>query len=51
MECFTGPNITAINSLLINKPPDSGKRTAIHPVHQVFDGNLNATRLLHQNCF
>nr|CAD7434777.1 unnamed protein product [Timema monikensis] len=34
VECFTGPNIMAIHTMLINKPPDSGKMTSIHPLHQ-----------------
>lgn len=34
VECFTGPNITAMHSMLINKPPDSGKMTSTHPLHQ-----------------
>ncbi|XP_069703088.1 phytanoyl-CoA dioxygenase, peroxisomal-like [Periplaneta americana] len=34
VECFTGPNIRAINSMIINKPPDSGKMTSKHPLHQ-----------------
>ncbi|XP_034500025.1 phytanoyl-CoA dioxygenase, peroxisomal [Ailuropoda melanoleuca] len=25
VECFTGPNIMAMHTMLINKPPDSGK--------------------------
>jgi phytanoyl-CoA hydroxylase len=33
VECFTGPNIKAVHSMLINKPPDSG--TSKHPLHQV----------------
>ncbi|KAJ4439554.1 hypothetical protein ANN_07678, partial [Periplaneta americana] len=33
-ECFTGPNIKAMHSMLINKPPDSGKMTSKHPLHQ-----------------
>ncbi|KAK3919625.1 Phytanoyl-CoA dioxygenase, peroxisomal [Frankliniella fusca] len=34
VECFIGPNITAVHSMLINKPPDSGKMTSTHPLHQ-----------------
>ncbi|XP_069403295.1 phytanoyl-CoA dioxygenase, peroxisomal-like [Ovis canadensis] len=34
MECFTGPNIMAMHTMLINKPPDSGKKTSRHPLHQ-----------------
>lgn len=34
VECFTGPNIMAIHTMLINKPPDSGKKTTRHPFHQ-----------------
>lgn len=33
VECFTGPNVTAIHSMLINKPPDVPE--SIHPLHQV----------------
>ena len=35
VECFTGPDIRAMHSMLINKPPDSGKKTSRHPTHQV----------------
>ena len=35
VENFTGPNIMAMHSMLINKPPDSGKLTSRHPWHQV----------------
>ncbi|GLV43505.1 Phytanoyl-CoA dioxygenase domain containing 1 [Carabus blaptoides fortunei] len=31
---FIGPDITAIHSMFINKPPDSGKLTSTHPLHQ-----------------
>lgn len=34
VECFTGPNISIMHSMLINKPPDSGALTSIHPLHQ-----------------
>lgn len=34
VECFTGPSITAVHTMLINKPPDSGKMTSTHPLHQ-----------------
>lgn len=34
VECFTGPNIMALHGMLINKPPDSGKKTSRHPLHQ-----------------
>ncbi|XP_007933664.1 phytanoyl-CoA dioxygenase, peroxisomal [Orycteropus afer afer] len=34
VECFTGPNIMAMHTMLINKPPDSGKKTSRHPLHQ-----------------
>ena len=33
-ECFTGPNMMAVHTMLINKPPDSGKKTTRHPLHQ-----------------
>ena len=34
VECFTGPNIKAMHTMLINKPPDSGSLTSRHPLHQ-----------------
>ncbi|KAL1132147.1 hypothetical protein AAG570_010104, partial [Ranatra chinensis] len=34
VECFIGPNIKAVHSMLINKPPDSGLMTSRHPLHQ-----------------
>ncbi|XP_039648100.1 phytanoyl-CoA dioxygenase, peroxisomal-like isoform X2 [Perca fluviatilis] len=34
VECFTGPNIMAMHTMLINKPPDAGKKTPRHPMHQ-----------------
>ncbi|XP_032281804.1 phytanoyl-CoA dioxygenase, peroxisomal [Phoca vitulina] len=34
VECFTGPNIMAVHTMLINKPPDPGKKTSRHPLHQ-----------------
>lgn len=34
VECFTGPNIKAIHTMLINKPPDTGKKSSRHPLHQ-----------------
>ncbi|XP_024068297.1 phytanoyl-CoA dioxygenase, peroxisomal [Terrapene carolina triunguis] len=34
VECFTGPNIMAMHTMLINKPPDSGKKSSRHPMHQ-----------------
>jgi len=34
VEGFTGPNIMAMHTMLINKPPDSGKKTSRHPMHQ-----------------
>ncbi|XP_072509365.1 phytanoyl-CoA dioxygenase, peroxisomal [Notamacropus eugenii] len=34
VECFVGPNIMAMHTMLINKPPDSGKKTSRHPFHQ-----------------
>jgi len=34
VECFTGPNIMAMHTMLINKPPDSGNKTSRHPMHQ-----------------
>ncbi|KAM7322515.1 hypothetical protein ACRRTK_018020 [Alexandromys fortis] len=34
VECFTGPNIMAVHTMLINKPSDTGKKTSRHPLHQ-----------------
>ncbi|XP_041486841.1 phytanoyl-CoA dioxygenase, peroxisomal [Microtus oregoni] len=34
VECFTGPNIMAMHTMLINKPSDTGKKTSRHPLHQ-----------------
>lgn len=34
VECFTGPNIMAIHTMLINKPPDTGSLSSRHPLHQ-----------------
>ncbi|XP_011687878.1 PREDICTED: phytanoyl-CoA dioxygenase, peroxisomal-like [Wasmannia auropunctata] len=34
VECFTGPNIMAIHSMLIAKPPDIGFGSSRHPPHQ-----------------
>ncbi|XP_077880829.1 phytanoyl-CoA dioxygenase, peroxisomal [Ictidomys tridecemlineatus] len=36
VECFTGPNIMAMHTMLINKPPDTGnsRKTSWHPLYQ-----------------
>ena len=34
VECFTGPDIMAMHTMLINKPPDPGKLSSRHPMHQ-----------------
>ncbi|KAG8440009.1 hypothetical protein GDO86_005976 [Hymenochirus boettgeri] len=34
VECFTGPNVMAMHTMLINKPPDAGKKSSRHPMHQ-----------------
>ncbi|KAH7973789.1 hypothetical protein HPB49_005300 [Dermacentor silvarum] len=31
---FCGPNLTAVHTMLINKPPDTGALTSRHPLHQ-----------------
>ncbi|KAH7976286.1 hypothetical protein HPB52_010762 [Rhipicephalus sanguineus] len=31
---FCGPNLTAMHTMLINKPPDTGALTSRHPLHQ-----------------
>jgi len=35
VQCFTGSDIRAVHSMLINKPPDVGTKTSRHPLHQV----------------
>ncbi|XP_069083626.1 phytanoyl-CoA dioxygenase, peroxisomal-like [Pleurodeles waltl] len=34
VQCFTGPNTMAMHAMLINKPPDPGKKSSRHPMHQ-----------------
>ncbi|GFS34281.1 phytanoyl-CoA dioxygenase, peroxisomal [Trichonephila inaurata madagascariensis] len=34
VECFCGPNVKAMHTMLINKPPDAGTLTSRHPLHQ-----------------
>ncbi|XP_050392027.1 phytanoyl-CoA dioxygenase, peroxisomal [Patella vulgata] len=34
VECFTGPDIDARHTMLINKPPDTGSKSSRHPMHQ-----------------
>ena len=34
VACFTGPDITAVHTMLINKPPDAGTKSSRHPLHQ-----------------
>ncbi|XP_076210640.1 phytanoyl-CoA dioxygenase, peroxisomal-like [Aptenodytes patagonicus] len=34
VECFTGPDIMAMHTMLINKLPDTDKQTFLHPMHQ-----------------
>lgn len=34
VECFLGPNVVAMHTMLINKPPDPGKLSSRHPMHQ-----------------
>ena len=34
VQCFTGPDIMAMHTMLINKPPDPGTKTSRHPMHQ-----------------
>ncbi|XP_061922627.1 phytanoyl-CoA dioxygenase, peroxisomal isoform X1 [Entelurus aequoreus] len=34
VECFVGADIMAMHTMLINKPPDAGKKTSRHPMHQ-----------------
>ncbi|BFZ08717.1 hypothetical protein BsWGS_11756 [Bradybaena similaris] len=34
VACFTGPDVVAMHTMLINKPPDAGKLTSRHPMHQ-----------------
>lgn len=34
IEAFTGPDVNSVHSMLIHKPPDVGKGTSRHPLHQ-----------------
>ncbi|CAG2105568.1 unnamed protein product [Medioppia subpectinata] len=34
VEAFCGPNVMAVHTMLINKPPDSGANSSRHPLHQ-----------------
>ncbi|XP_066284697.1 phytanoyl-CoA dioxygenase, peroxisomal-like [Branchiostoma lanceolatum] len=34
VESFSGPNISVVHTMLINKPPDSGSKSSRHPLHQ-----------------
>lgn len=34
VENFVGPDIMAVHTMLINKPPDTGSLTSRHPLHQ-----------------
>ncbi|XP_077869751.1 phytanoyl-CoA dioxygenase, peroxisomal-like [Saccoglossus kowalevskii] len=34
VECFTGPNVRAMHTMIINKPPDPGTKSSRHPMHQ-----------------
>ncbi|XP_078596481.1 phytanoyl-CoA dioxygenase, peroxisomal-like [Branchiostoma floridae x Branchiostoma japonicum] len=34
VESFSGPNISVVHTMLINKPPDPGSKTSRHPLHQ-----------------
>lgn len=34
VESFVGDNVVAMHTMLINKPPDAGKQTSRHPMHQ-----------------
>lgn len=40
VQCFTGHNIMAMHSMLINKPPDTGSMTSRHPLHQVISNRM-----------
>ena len=34
VECFTGPDVKSVHTMLINKPPDPGTLSSRHPLHQ-----------------
>lgn len=34
VQVFTGKEVKAMHTMLINKPPDPGKKTSRHPLHQ-----------------
>jgi phytanoyl-CoA hydroxylase len=38
VEAITGPDIMAMHTMLINKPPDTGSKSSRHPMHQGGDG-------------
>lgn len=43
VECFTGPDIMAMHTMLINKPPDPGQLSSRHPMHQGTRHHLHGT--------
>jgi len=45
VECFTGPDIMAMHTMLINKPPDPGSKSSRHPLHQGREFHKNVVRL------
>ncbi|XP_019866805.1 phytanoyl-CoA dioxygenase, peroxisomal [Aethina tumida] len=34
VECIIGPNITAVHSMFLNKPPGGDPKLSLHPLHQ-----------------
>ena len=34
VSCFTGPDVMAVHTMLISKPPDPGTKSSRHPMHQ-----------------
>lgn len=35
VEDIIGPEIVAVHTMLINKPPDANPEMSLHPLHQV----------------
>lgn len=34
VQSFVGPNVKAVHTMIINKPPDPGSKSSRHPLHQ-----------------
>lgn len=47
VEGIIGPNITAVHSMFINKPPNANPLVSLHPLHQVRFFLLNSYKNFH----